>query len=134
MQVSEILCSLILLQAVLTSFSMRSLQSTTLMRTYTRDGNITIIGAPDKSYAIQAFSLLLKRHSLSGSLILESVLKFHQDTIHWGLNFTNLTGQPVEIGDVALPLRMNTSFSGITSSVLKHHFISGYGSFIFWMP
>ena len=34
-----------------------------------RDGNITIVGAPDKPHAIAAFSLLLKRRSLSGSLI-----------------------------------------------------------------
>jgi uncharacterized zinc-type alcohol dehydrogenase-like protein len=34
-----------------------------------RDGNITIVGAPDKPHAISAFNLLLKRRSLSGSLI-----------------------------------------------------------------
>src|SRR5262252_9057475 len=34
-----------------------------------RDGNLTIVGAPDKPHAIAAFSLLLKRRSLSGSLI-----------------------------------------------------------------
>jgi alcohol dehydrogenase (NADP+) len=33
-----------------------------------RDG-ITIVGAPDKPHAISAFSLLLKRRSLFGSLI-----------------------------------------------------------------
>jgi uncharacterized zinc-type alcohol dehydrogenase-like protein len=34
-----------------------------------RDGNITIVGAPDKPHAVLAFGLLLKRRSLSGSLI-----------------------------------------------------------------
>jgi alcohol dehydrogenase (NADP+) len=34
-----------------------------------RDGNITIVGAPDKPHAISALSLLFKRRSLSGSLI-----------------------------------------------------------------
>jgi len=34
-----------------------------------RDGNITIVGAPDKPHAISAFNLLLKRRSLSGSFI-----------------------------------------------------------------
>jgi uncharacterized zinc-type alcohol dehydrogenase-like protein len=34
-----------------------------------RDGNITIVGLPDKPYAVSAFSLLLKRRSLSGSNI-----------------------------------------------------------------
>src|SRR2546430_12753164 len=28
---------------------------------------------------------------------------------------------------------MTTAFSGVASSVLKHSFISGYGSFVFWM-
>jgi uncharacterized zinc-type alcohol dehydrogenase-like protein len=34
-----------------------------------RDGNITLVGLPDKPHAISALSLLLKRRSLSGSLI-----------------------------------------------------------------
>ena len=34
-----------------------------------RDGNITLVGAPDKPLSVSAFSLLLNRRSLSGSLI-----------------------------------------------------------------
>ena len=34
-----------------------------------RDGNITIIGSPNKPYAVSAISLLLKRRSLSGTVI-----------------------------------------------------------------
>jgi len=34
-----------------------------------RDGNITLVGAPDKPHPISAFGLLFKRRSLSGSLI-----------------------------------------------------------------
>jgi len=34
-----------------------------------RDGNITIVGAPDKPHVISALGLLFKRRSLSGSLI-----------------------------------------------------------------
>jgi alcohol dehydrogenase (NADP+) len=34
-----------------------------------RDGNITLVGAPDKPHAVSALSLLFKRRSLSGSLI-----------------------------------------------------------------
>jgi alcohol dehydrogenase (NADP+) len=34
-----------------------------------RDGNITLIGAPDKPHAVSALSLLFRRRSLSGSLI-----------------------------------------------------------------
>jgi alcohol dehydrogenase (NADP+) len=31
-----------------------------------RDGNMTLVGAPDKSHAVAAFSLIFKRRSLSG--------------------------------------------------------------------
>jgi hypothetical protein len=72
-------------------------------------------------------------NSLPGALVFESVFTFRQDTFLWTLNATNLTGQTVLIGDLALPLPMNMAFSGITSSAMKHSFISGYGSFIFWM-
>ena len=72
-------------------------------------------------------------NSLSGSLILQTIFTFQQDAVHWTLNFTNLTSQPLMIGDLALPLPMNTSFSGVSSSVLKHSFISGYDSYLFWM-
>ncbi len=33
------------------------------------DGNLTLVGAPDKPYAVSALGLLFKRRSLSGSLI-----------------------------------------------------------------
>jgi uncharacterized zinc-type alcohol dehydrogenase-like protein len=34
-----------------------------------RDGNITVVGAPDKPHVVSALSFLFKRRSLSGSLI-----------------------------------------------------------------
>jgi alcohol dehydrogenase (NADP+) len=34
-----------------------------------RDGNMTLVGAPDKPHSVSAMSLLFKRRSLSGSLI-----------------------------------------------------------------
>ena len=34
-----------------------------------RDGNMTLVGAPDKPHAVSAFGLILKRRSLSGSNI-----------------------------------------------------------------
>lgn len=68
-----------------------------------------------------------------GPLVFESRFTFHQEFFEWTLNFTNLSSQPVEVGDVALPLRMNMTYSGTTSSTLKHHHIEGNGSFVFWM-
>lgn len=81
----------------------------------------------------QYVSRYLINGGLSGTLVYENVFTFRQDGLLWSLNLTNQSGQSVELGDLALPLPMNTSFSGVTSSVLKHSFISGYGSFIFWM-
>jgi alcohol dehydrogenase (NADP+) len=39
------------------------------LRLLRRDGNMTLVGAPDKPHAVAAFSLILKRSSLSGSNI-----------------------------------------------------------------
>jgi hypothetical protein len=72
-------------------------------------------------------------NSLSAPLVVESVFTFRQDTLLWSLNLTNLGSQAVVVGDLALPLPMNMAYSGITSSTMKHSFISGYGSFLFWM-
>ncbi len=70
---------------------------------------------------------------LSGSFVLESVFTFQQDGLLWSLNLTNLSSQSVVVGDLALPLPMNTGFSGITSSTMQHFLISGSDSFLFWM-
>ena len=81
----------------------------------------------------QYISRYIITSGLTGQLILESVFTFQQDGLLWSLNLTNLASQTVTVGDLALPLPMNTSFSGITSSTMKHSFISGYDSFNFWM-
>lgn len=86
--------------------------------------------SPDGTQYISRYVI---NNSLSGSLVLESVFTFQQDGLVWSLNLTNLASQPVVVGDLALPLPMNTSYSGITSSTMKHSFISGSDSFIFWM-
>lgn len=56
--------------------------------------------------------------------------------LRWTMNLENHSSDPIEIGDLALPLPMHSSFNGKeppTASVLKHSFISGDGSFLFWM-
>ena len=101
-------------------------------RTFTLTGiaSATYSTSPDGTRYIAHY---LITNNLSGTLAFDSVFTFRQDTLLWTLNVSNLTGFPVEIGDLALPLPMNTSFSGVTSSTLKHSFVAGYGSFIFWM-
>jgi Family of unknown function (DUF5695) len=60
-----------------------------------------------------------------------------QDSLlRWTIALSNLSSDPIEVGDVALPLPMHSSFNAkepVTASVLKHSFISGNGSFLFWM-
>lgn len=41
----------------------------TYLQLLRRDGNLTVVGAPDNPHAISAFPLLFRRRSLSGSLI-----------------------------------------------------------------
>ena len=57
--------------------------------------------------------------------------------IRWTLALENLGEAPLEIGDLAVPLPMNTNFGQRdqppTAAVLKHSLVSGDGSFFFWM-
>src|SRR6266478_6449967 len=43
-------------------------------------------------------------NGLSGTLVFETIFTFKQDTLFWTLNATNLTGQQVVIGGLALPV------------------------------
>ena len=56
--------------------------------------------------------------------------------LRWTIALRNMSSDPIEVGDLALPLPMHSSFNAkepTTASVLKHSFISGHGSFLFWM-
>ncbi len=52
------------------------------------------------------------------------------------IGISNCSGVPVEIGDLAVPFPMNHAFewgTKPTESVIRHSFVSGCGSFMFWM-
>ncbi|RYG23331.1 hypothetical protein EON82_14345 [bacterium] len=52
----------------------------------------------------------------------------------WQIRVKNVSDNPLEIGGLSTPLPMRTRFDRSSkSSVLKHSFVSGAGSFIFWM-
>jgi Family of unknown function (DUF5695) len=56
--------------------------------------------------------------------------------LRWTIALRNISSDPIEVGDLALPLPMHSSFDAKeppTASVLKHSFVSGHGSFLFWM-
>lgn len=64
------------------------------------------------------------------------------NSIRWILDVANLSNEPIEIGDFALPLPISRGGrqrddSGATNDpgpvILKHSFISGHGSFLYWM-
>lgn len=56
------------------------------------------------------------------------------DQLIWQFRITNTGQDPIELGNVSTPLLMRTKFDKDSKSgVLKHSFVSGAGSFIFWM-
>ena len=63
-------------------------------------------------------------------------LEPQKDVLRWSVSLRNLSSDPIEIGDLALPLPMHSIAGGREPgavSVLKHSFVSGHGSFLFWM-
>lgn len=57
-----------------------------------------------------------------------------RDQLQWRFQIANTGKHPIEIGGLSTPLPMRTKFDKDSKSgVLKHSFISGAGSFIFWM-
>ena len=79
----------------------------------------------------------LGRSSYSqGALDLAVAFNVGDDAVVWSIDLTNEGAVPLTIGDLALPLPMDGSFRAgrpATEAVLKHSFISGHGSFLFWM-
>ena len=64
--------------------------------------------------------------------------KVEGEALYWMLHFRNLTHKPLELGDVLLPLPFNSEPRWektvmYTRRVVPHRFVSGNGSFIFWM-
>lgn len=78
------------------------------------------------------------REATNGSpeLSVESWFESKGGALLWSVTLRNRTDKALEVGDLSLPLPMRTNFSRHGSekeSVLKHSFISGSGSFLFWM-
>ncbi len=71
-----------------------------------------------------------------GGIELASRLMPVGDALHWTITVSNHGTQPVEIGDLLLPLPMPDRFGAdqaVGEAVLKHSFVSGHGSHVFWM-
>ncbi|MGN6552440.1 MAG: DUF5695 domain-containing protein [Verrucomicrobiota bacterium] len=70
-------------------------------------------------------------NGLTGGLVLEIHIELREAAVNWQLNLRNASGQPLEIGDLAIAL-MNTSSRPGKPVVLKHSFLSGHGSHAMW--
>jgi hypothetical protein len=60
------------------------------------------------------------------------------DALYWTIFIRNPTHKPIELGDVFLPLPLNTNKRWdkeitYTKRVVQHQYISGHGSFLYWM-
>ena len=71
-------------------------------------------------------------------LKLTTRFRLEGDALIWTLRLNNLADRPLTIGDLALPLPFNTSAwwnktEMYTKRLIPHLFISGHGSFAFWM-
>jgi len=78
------------------------------------------------------------RYGWGEDLAVSEWFRTEGDGFVWTLHFRNLTDEPLEIGDIALPLPLNSRRTwdrteAETKSVIAHRFISGHGSFIYWM-
>ena len=60
------------------------------------------------------------------------------DALVWLVKIQNASAKPIEVGDVGLPLPFNTQYvwdktETYTKRLIRHSFIGGGGSYIFWM-
>ena len=66
------------------------------------------------------------------------VFRLDGDALEWTLEVRNQTGKAIEVGDLAIPLPFNTQYvwdktTTYTKRLIRHSFIGGSGSYIFWM-
>jgi hypothetical protein len=59
------------------------------------------------------------------------------DAMVWSITLHNTSGQQLEVGDLGLPLPFNTQYNAdkvdtYTKRLIRHAFIGGGGSYIFW--
>lgn len=76
------------------------------------------------------------KDDLGEAVIVTVRMEPRASVMRWTIALRNVSAEPVEIGDLALPLPMHSSFGAKeppTASVLKHSFVSGHGSYLFWM-
>jgi len=69
-------------------------------------------------------------------VVLSSRMALQGRFMNWDISLRNDGADGVEVGELCLPMPMNTDFVAeqpVSSAVLKHSFVSGHGSHVFWM-
>lgn len=75
-------------------------------------------------------------YTLPDGLVIESRIEPDGEALVWTVRLRNTSAHAIEVGDLELPLPMPTSAGRSEEAplnVLKHSFVSGDGSFIYWM-
>jgi len=72
-------------------------------------------------------------------LTLISTFKMQDDVLAWEVGVKNVGTKPLEIGDLELPLPLNTEYvwdhaETFERRVFRHAFVAGQGSFLYWLP
>lgn len=80
-----------------------------------RDGNITLVGAPDKPHAVSALSLLFKRRSIAGSLI--GGIPETQEM----LNFCGKHNITADVEVIPIP-KVNEAYERLSRADVKYRF------------
>lgn len=69
-------------------------------------------------------------------LDIHTSFQLHNEMLLYTIQLKNCTNQELEIGDLSIPFLMNSAYEWGTKpheSVLRHCFISGHNSYMFWM-
>jgi len=99
---------------------------------YRRQGGAWEAGTPDKP--VPDPDGHGARWNVGNELAVHSWFELQGTKLRWRLQLINRSTAPLEIGGLSTPLPMRTRFDKDShSGVLKHSFISGAGSFAFWM-
>jgi hypothetical protein len=74
---------------------------------------------------------------LQKDLDIAETFALREEALEWNITLANKTAQPIEVGDLAVPLPFNTEYvwdktETYTKRLIRHSFIAGNGSWVFW--
>ncbi|MDA9413879.1 hypothetical protein XH81_03135 [Bradyrhizobium sp. CCBAU 25360] len=81
-------------------------------------------------------SVALELAARDAGVLLKTRVAVDEAGLTWEIMVRNDGIASVEVGDLYLPMPMNTEFPAgqpLSVAVLKHSFVSGHGSHIFWI-